>query len=58
MQRAKRCAIVVFSAASLAYLIIPSATLGYPRTRRWEEVVPALKNMVEATKKLRDELKY
>jgi 5-methyltetrahydropteroyltriglutamate--homocysteine methyltransferase len=27
------------------------------KTRRWEEVVPALKNMVEATKKLRDELK-
>lgn len=26
------------------------------KTRRWEEVVPALKNMVEATKKLRDEL--
>ncbi|MGV2828657.1 5-methyltetrahydropteroyltriglutamate--homocysteine S-methyltransferase [Myxosarcina sp. GI1(2024)] len=27
------------------------------KTRSWEEVVPALKNMVEATKKLRDELK-
>ena len=26
------------------------------KTRRWEEVVPALKNMVEATKKLRNEL--
>jgi len=26
------------------------------KTRRWEEVIPALKNMVEATKKLRDEL--
>lgn len=27
------------------------------KTRRWEEVIPALKNMVEATNKLRDELK-
>ncbi|MEC4895148.1 MAG: 5-methyltetrahydropteroyltriglutamate--homocysteine S-methyltransferase [Oscillatoria sp. PMC 1051.18] len=27
------------------------------KTRRWEEVVPALKNMVEAAKELRDELK-
>jgi 5-methyltetrahydropteroyltriglutamate--homocysteine methyltransferase len=27
------------------------------KTRRWEEVIPSLKNMVKATQKLRDELK-